>query len=255
MPNSIVDVPVPRNEPVLGYAPDSPERRQLVEALQAMSGRTFEIAPVIAGRRVRTGATATAVAPHDHRHVLATWHKAGAREVARAIAAARDAHPAWSRMSWEARAAIFLKAADLLAGPWRMRLNAATMLGQSKTCHQAEIDAACELIDFFRFNVHFMREIYAKQPVSSPGMWNTLEYRPITLGASVDGLRVVTTGLAASDVIVINGLQHVKPGIAVTPQKVAMDADRAGLAQIEAKPDETKTVLASGTAPGVRSQR
>jgi 1-pyrroline-5-carboxylate dehydrogenase len=179
MPNSIVDVPVPRNEPVLGYTPDSPERRQLVEALRDMSRRRVEIAPVIAGRRIRTGATATAVMPHDHKHALATWHKAGGKEVARAIAAARDAHPAWSRMPWEARAAIFLKAADLLAGPWRMRLNAATMLGQSKTCHQAEIDAACELIDFFRFNVHFMREIYTKQPVSSPGMWNTLEYRPL----------------------------------------------------------------------------
>src|SRR5262245_13378551 len=179
MPNSIVDVPVPRNEPVLGYAPDSPERRQLVETLEALSRRTVEIAPVIAGRRARTGETATAVAPHDHKRVLATWHKAGPREVSRAIAAARDAHPAWSRMPWEARAAIFLKAADLLAGPWRMRLNAATMLGQSKTCHQAEIDAACELIDFFRFNVHFMREIYTKQPQSSPGMWNQLEYRAL----------------------------------------------------------------------------
>ena len=179
MPNGIVDVPVPRNEPVLGYAPGSPERAELLAALDAMGRKPIEIAPVIGGRRVRTGKLARAVKPHDHAHVLATWHKAGAREVERAIAAARDAHDAWSRTPWEARAAIFLKAADLLAGPWRMRLNAATMLGQSKTSHQAEIDAACELIDFFRFNVHYMREIYAGQPQSSPGMWNQLEYRAL----------------------------------------------------------------------------
>jgi 1-pyrroline-5-carboxylate dehydrogenase len=170
MPNGIVQVPVPVNDPVLGYAPGSRERDELSAALESMSRRTVEITPVIGGRRVKTGNTANAVKPHDHKHVLATWHKAGRREVTRAIAAARDAHTPWSRMPWESRAAIFLKAADLLAGPWRMKLNAATMLGQSKTCHQAEIDAACELIDFFRFNVHYMQEIYAKQPASSPGM-------------------------------------------------------------------------------------
>jgi 1-pyrroline-5-carboxylate dehydrogenase len=179
MPNGIVQVPVPVNDPVLGYAPGSRERAELTGALESMSRRTVEITPVIGGRRVKTGNTANAVKPHDHKHVLATWHKAGRREVARAIAAARDAHTPWSRMPWESRAAIFLKAADLLAGPWRMRLNAATMLGQSKTCHQAEIDAACELIDFFRFNVHYMQEIYAKQPASSPGMWNSMEYRAL----------------------------------------------------------------------------
>jgi len=179
MANGIVNVPVPRNEPVLGYAPGSAERAQLTAALDAMSRKRVEIAPVIGGRRVRTGSTGRSVMPHDHAHVLATWHKAGRREVARAIDAARDAHAGWSRMPWEGRAAIFLKAADLLAGPWRMRLNAATMLGQSKTSHQAEIDAACEMIDFFRFNVHYMREIYAGQPQSAPGMWNFLEYRAL----------------------------------------------------------------------------
>ena len=179
MPNGIVQVPVPINDPVLGYAPGSRERAELADALQSMSRRVIEITPVIGGRAVRTGDTARSVKPHDHQHVLATWHKAGRREVTRAIAAARGAHTAWSRMPWESRAAIFLKAADLLAGPWRMKLNAATMLGQSKTCHQAEIDAACELIDFFRFNVHYMREIYAKQPASAPGMWNTMEYRAL----------------------------------------------------------------------------
>ncbi len=179
MPNGIVDVPVPINEPVLGYAPQSPERARLTDMLAAMSRRTIEITPVIGGRRVRTRNTAQSVMPHDYKHVLAIWHKAGAREVKRAITAAHEAHPAWSRMPWESRAAIFLKAADLLAGPWRMKFNAATMLGQSKTCHQAEIDAACELIDFFRFNVQYMREIYANQPASAPGMWNMMEYRAL----------------------------------------------------------------------------
>jgi 1-pyrroline-5-carboxylate dehydrogenase len=179
MANGIVHVPEPKNEPVLGFAPGSPERAAIREALESMARRTVEIAPVIGGRKVRTGKTAQAVMPHDHHHVLATWHKAGGREVARAIAAAREAWSGWSLMPWESRAAIFLKAADLLAGPWRMKLNAATMLGQSKTAHQAEIDAACELIDFFRFNVHYMQEIYRQQPGSAPGMWNVMQYRSL----------------------------------------------------------------------------
>ena len=179
MPNAIVHVPQPVNEPVHGYAPGSPERARLKDALESLSRRTIEITPVIGGRRVRTGDVADCVMPHDHHHLIARWHRAGAREVPRAIAAAREAWGDWSRSRWEARAAVFLKAADLLAGPWRMRLNAATMLGQSKTCHQAEIDAACELVDFFRFNVHYMQEIYRQQPVSAPGMWNTMQYRAL----------------------------------------------------------------------------
>jgi len=179
MANGIFSVPPPRNEPVLSFAPGTAERTALQAACASMSRREIEIAPVIGGRRVRTGKTARAVMPHEHGHVLARWHRAGPKEVQKAIAAAREAWHDWSRMPWEARAAIFLKAADLLAGPWRHKLNAATMLGQSKTCHQAEIDAACELIDFFRFNVHFMEEIYRGQPLSSPGQWNRLEYRPL----------------------------------------------------------------------------
>src|SRR5439155_1220857 len=128
---------------------------------------------------VVTGRTAEAVMPHDHRHVLAVWHKAGTAEVAHAIDAALGAHRAWSRMAWHDRAGIFLRAAELLAGPYRMVLNAATMLGQSKTVHQAEIDAACELIDFWRFNVAFAEEIYRQQPLSSPGSWNHVEHRPL----------------------------------------------------------------------------
>jgi 1-pyrroline-5-carboxylate dehydrogenase len=179
MANTIPTVPTPANEPVLTYAPGTPERRALSAQLKKMAGEVIEITPVIGGRRVATGRTAEAVMPHDHRHVLATWHRAGAREVEQAIDAARDAWRDWSRMSWAARAAIFLKAAELLAGPYRQVLNAGTMLGQSKTAHQAEIDSACELIDFWRFNVAWADEIYRQQPQSAPGVWNYLEYRPL----------------------------------------------------------------------------
>jgi len=179
MSNGSFSVPVPRNEPVLAYTPGSPERKALRAQLDRMAGEVIEIAPRIGGRRVTTGRTADAVMPHDHRHVLAVWHKAGASEVQRAIDAAGAAHREWSRLPWQERAAIFLKAADLLAGPYRMILNAATMLGQSKTAHQAEIDAACELIDFWRFNVAWAEEIYRQQPLSSPGAWNRLEHRAL----------------------------------------------------------------------------
>src|SRR5436190_1469118 len=179
MPNAIVSVPPPRNEPILAYAPGSPERKALRAQLAKMSSDVVEITPRIGGRGVATGRTAEVVMPHDHRHVLAVWHKGGAAEVAHAIDAALVAHREWSRMAWRDRAAIFLRAADLLAGPYRMLLNAATMLGQSKTAHQAEIDAACELIDFWRFNVAFAEEIYRQQPLSSPGCWNFVEHRPL----------------------------------------------------------------------------
>src|SRR3989441_9719946 len=179
MPNIIPTLPVPANEPVLGYAPGSPERRALSARLKKMAGEVIEIMPVVGGRRVATGRTAEAVMPHDHRHLLATWHKAGAREVEQAIEAALGAWREWSRTPWQVRAAVFLKAADLLAGPYRQVLNAATMLGQSKTAHQAEIDSACELIDFWRFNVAWAEEIYRQQPRSAPGVWNYMEHRPL----------------------------------------------------------------------------
>ena len=179
MPNAIVSVPQPKNEPVLTYAPGTAERRALRAELARMAGETIEIAPRIGGERVETGKLARAVMPHRHAHVLATWHQAGEAEVRRAIDAALGAHERWSRLAWEDRAAIFLRAADLLAGPWRMRLNAATMLGQSKTAFQAEIDSACELIDFWRFNAHYMEQIYREQPQSAPGCWNQLEHRAL----------------------------------------------------------------------------
>ncbi len=179
MSNGVFNVPQPRNEPVLSYAPGSPERRELRRQLERMAAREIEIPARIGGRNVRTGNLAKAVMPHDHAHVLATWHKCGKKEVERAIATALEAHRSWSRMPWQHRAAIFLKAADLLAGPYRSVVNAATMLGQSKTAHQAEIDSAAELIDFWRFNPYYMQQIHRDQPASSPGCWNYLEYRPL----------------------------------------------------------------------------
>jgi len=177
--HAIFRVPEPYNEPVKSYAPGSPERAELQQRLRELESQQLEIPLVIGGEEVRTGETFEAVEPHKRSHVLATVHKGGAPEVERAIAAAADAWNDWSRTPWEERAAVFLRAAELLSGPWRATLNAATMLGQSKTAHQAEIDSACEVIDFWRFNVEFMTRIYEQQPVSSPGVWNRLEYRPL----------------------------------------------------------------------------
>ena len=167
------------NEPVKDYVPGSPEREELKRRLDQLSSERLDIPCVIGGEDVRTGDTFEAVMPHRKSHVLADVHKGGAEEVDRAVQAAADAWEDWHRTPWEDRAAILLRAADLLAGPWRATLNAATMLNQSKTAHQAEIDAACELIDFWRFNTQFMLRIYEEQPISSPGVWNRMEYRPL----------------------------------------------------------------------------
>jgi len=172
-------IPTPQNEPVLSYAPGSPERVELKRTLKDLSARVLEIPVVVGGREVRTGKTVDAVMPHCHRHVLAKVHQAGPKEIEDAIAAAREAWREWSAWSLERRAAVFLKAGDLLATRHRAIVNAATMLGQSKTAHQAEIDAACELIDFWRFNLHYAEQLYAAQPISSAGTWNQLEYRPL----------------------------------------------------------------------------
>ncbi|NOZ79172.1 MAG: L-glutamate gamma-semialdehyde dehydrogenase [Acidobacteria bacterium] len=179
MPNGIFPVPSPVNEPIRGYAPGSSEKAALKARMQEMLAERIEIPLIIGGKEVRTGKTATAVCPHDHGHVLATYHQAGPAEVTAAIEAAHEAWKTWSEMDWEARAAIFLKAADLLAGPWRDTLNAACMLNQSKTAFQAEIDSACELIDFWRFNPHYMRFLYEQQPASSRGIWDYVEYRAL----------------------------------------------------------------------------
>jgi 1-pyrroline-5-carboxylate dehydrogenase len=179
MANGFFNVPTPINEPVKGYAPNSPERIELLKTLKELKQQQRDIPMHIGGQEIRTGKKKDITPPHDHQHVLGQFHEGDASHVAQAIEAALAARPLWAEMPWEHRAAIFLKAADLLAGPYRARINAATMLGQSKNCFQAEIDAACELIDFFRFNVHFMQQIYQQQPESLPGMWNRLEHRPL----------------------------------------------------------------------------
>ena len=171
--------PPPINEPILSYAPGTPERTALKEALKSFGSDQIEIPLIIDGKEVRTGDTATNVVPHNHEHVLATWHRAGPSEVQAAIESSLRAREEWSRWPWEERARVFLRAAELLVGPWRQTLNATTMLVQSKNAFQAEIDAACELIDFFRFNVHFAYQIMGEQPISGPGMWNWTEYRPL----------------------------------------------------------------------------
>lgn len=179
MANGNVQIPTPVNEPVHQYAPGTPERASLQARLASMMDEQLDIPLIIGGQEVRTGNTATAVCPHEHGHVLATYHQAGEAEVNAAAEASQKAWGEWSEMGWEDRAAILLKAADLLAGPWRDTLNAATMLNQSKTAIQAEIDSACELIDFWRFNTAFMQQLYGEQPNSSRGIWNTVEYRAL----------------------------------------------------------------------------
>ena len=177
--NGIRRVPDPVNEPVKAYAPGSAEKAELKARLAAMASERIEIPLVIGGKPVRSGNTAQAVMPHDHRHVLADWHRASREHVQQAVEAARAAHREWSSWPWEDRAAVFLKASELLATSWRATLNAATMLGQSKTAFQAEIDSACELIDFWRFNPHYAQRLYEEQPRSDRSMWNQLDYRPL----------------------------------------------------------------------------
>jgi 1-pyrroline-5-carboxylate dehydrogenase len=172
-------VPPPVNDPVRSYAPGSPERVELKARLKAMAAERIDIPLVIGGKAVRTGETFTAVMPHHHAHVLADCHKASEKHVDEAIAAAAAARNEWSRWPWEDRAAVILKAGELLATSWRATLNAATMLGQSKTVFQAEIDSACELTDFWRFNPFYAQQLYDEQPLSGAGMWNQLEYRPL----------------------------------------------------------------------------
>ena len=172
-------VPVALNEPVLSYAPESAERRNVLKAYKSMYNSRVDIPMYINGKNIKTENTKTMSPPHDHQHVIGTYYTANKPDIELAIATALEARKKWSQLPWEQRAAIFLKAAELIAGPYRAKINAATMLAQSKTVHQAEIDAACEFIDFLRFNVQFMTEIYNEQPKSTSSTWNRVEYRPL----------------------------------------------------------------------------
>ena len=172
-------VPPATNEPVKSYAPGSPEKLALKARLASMAAERIDIPLIIGGREVRTGDTAESVMPHDHRHVLADWHRASPEHVHEAIAAAKRASTEWANWAWEDRAAVFLRAAELLTTTWRQTINAATMLNQSKTVYQAEIDAACELIDFWRYNPMYAQDLHGEQPLSNNMMWNQLDYRPL----------------------------------------------------------------------------
>ncbi|MGB5983431.1 MAG: L-glutamate gamma-semialdehyde dehydrogenase [Nonlabens sp.] len=179
MGKGFFNVPVAVNEPIMSYAPGSDEREEVLDAYKELWNASTEVPLYINGKAVKTGDTKQIQPPHDHKHNAGSYHRAGKKEVKMAIDAALEARKNWAEMPWEQRAGIFLKAAELIAGPYRARINAATMINQSKTVFQAEIDSACELIDFLRFNVEFMTEIYAEQPESTSGAWNRLEYRPL----------------------------------------------------------------------------
>lgn len=177
--NTIFQVPKPMNEPAWDYAPGSPERKELKAKIAELRGQVIEIPLVIGGREVRTGKTRDIIIPHENKKIIGRFHRAGPKEVQMAIEAAARSRAVWGKMPWHARASIFLKAGDLLASTWRQTLNAATMIGQSKNPYQAEIDAACELADFFRFNTYYAEQIYAQQPLSASGTWNYVDYRPL----------------------------------------------------------------------------
>lgn len=179
MSNAYFKVPTPVNEPISSYAPGSPEKVELKAKIQELKSMQVEVPLIIGGKEIRTGNTAELRVPHDHSVKLGVYHKAGEKEVNMAIEAALAAQQEWADLPWEHRVSVFLKAADLLAGPWRSTINASTVLGQSKNAFQAEIDAACELIDFWRFNAHYMAQIMGEQPISTEGVWNRLEYRAL----------------------------------------------------------------------------
>lgn len=179
MARGFFNVPIAVNEPVKAYAPNSPEREAVLKAYKEMYNSQIDVPMYINGKDVTTGNTRTMSPPHDHKHIVGTYHLAEKSHVEEAIATALEARKSWSQMPWEQRAGIFLKAAELIAGPYRAKINAATMIAQSKNIHQAEIDAACELIDFLRFNVQFMTDIYMEQPESTSDAWNRVEYRPL----------------------------------------------------------------------------
>ena len=179
MPKGIYKIPTPVNEPIKSYASGSTERKELQAMLKELRSKEIDIPMYIGSEEVRGTTKVRLAPPHDHKHTLGYFYKSEKQHVEQAIKAALAAKEKWQNLSWEHRASIFLKAAELIAGPFRAKLNAATMLGQSKNAFQAEIDSACEIIDFLRFNVHYMQEIYADQPISGPGVWNRIEWRPL----------------------------------------------------------------------------
>lgn len=229
MGKGFFNVPIALNEPVKSYAPGTPEREEVLKAYKKLFNSHTEVPLYINGEDVKTGNTQTMSPPHDHRHSVGNYHLANKNHVEAAIATALEARKEWAQMPWEQRAGIFLKAAELIAGPYRAKINAATMIAQSKTIHQAEIDAACELIDFLRFNVQYMTDIYAEQPESTSDAWNRVEYRPLegfTYAITPFNFTAIAGNLPASMALMGNVVVWKPSDSQVFSAKVIMDVFR-----------------------------
>jgi 1-pyrroline-5-carboxylate dehydrogenase len=230
MSKGVFNVPVATNEPVKSYEPGSAEREELLSTYQAMYNSTIDVPLYIGGETIHTSEKINMVPPHDHQHVLGQYSMATAEHVNMAIDAALEAREKWAAMPWHQRVAIFLKAADLLAGPFRAKINAATMLAQSKNVFQAEIDAACELIDFFKFNAEYVTQLYGEQPESAPGMWNRLEHRPLegfVLAITPFNFTSICANLCAAPAMMGNVIVWKPAGTQVYSAKVIMDLFKA----------------------------
>ena len=230
MSKGVFNVPVATNEPVKSYEPGSAEREELLSTYQAMCNSTIDVPLYIGGETIHTSEKINMVPPHDHQHVLGQYSMATAEHVNMAIDAALEAREDWAAMPWHQRVAIFLKAADLLAGPFRAKINAATMLAQSKNVFQAEIDAACELIDFFKFNAEYVTQLYGEQPESAPGMWNRLEHRPLegfVLAITPFNFTSICANLCAAPAMMGNVIVWKPAGTQVYSAKVIMDLFKA----------------------------
>ena len=261
MANSISKVPFPLNEPILSYSPESPEKKEVLAVYESLYKTPVEIPMRIGNKDVITGNIETLHPPHEYNHKLGSYHKANKENIKEAISSALEARKIWSQMSWESRAAIFLKAADLVAGPYRAKINAATMLAQSKTIFQAEIDSACEFIDFLRFNVQYMQEIYKNQPNNSPGIWNRINYRPLegfVYAVSPFNFTAIAGNLSSSVAMMGNVVVWKPSDYQIYSAKILMDVFReAGLPDgvinmVFGDPEMiTNTVLESSEFAGV----
>ena len=261
MNNTNINIPYPVNEPILDYAPESEERNSILNTYKKMYAKKSNVFLKINGKNIKGTKTKKMTPPHDHKHILGEYHLANENQIRDAISSALNAKEKWSKMNWARRASIFLKAADLIAGPFRNKINAATMIAQSKTVHQAEIDAACEYIDFLRFNAYYMQEIYQNQPESSPGMWNQLHYRPLegfVYSVSPFNFTAISGNLSASAALMGNVVVWKPSDHQIFSAQVVMEVfEEAGLPDgvinmVMGDPEMiTNTVLASKDFAGI----
>jgi len=261
MNNTNINIPYPVNEPILDYAPESEERNSILKTYRKMYAKKSNVFLKINGKNIKGTKTKKMTPPHDHKHILGEYHLANENQIRDAISSALNAKEKWSKMNWARRASIFLKAADLIAGPFRSKINAATMIAQSKTVHQAEIDAACEYIDFLRFNAYYMQEIYQNQPESSPGMWNQLHYRPLegfVYSVSPFNFTAISGNLSASAALMGNVVVWKPSDHQIFSAQVVMEVfEEAGLPDgvinmVMGDPEMiTNTVLASKDFAGI----